>query len=128
MTGNGSRGKRGRGKPKDFGVDFVQIRLTEEHRKELQKSHFGPDDLENALTRLVEAGQKISFVFGDRNDAVICTLTSPENPETKRKACVSSFGPDILSAVMVAWYKYAVLTDGGSWELYQVEEEERVFG
>lgn len=128
MAGKGSQGRRSSNGRKDFGVDFVTIRLSDAQKAEIKETPFSFEDLENALTRWVESGQKVSFTWGDRNGAIICTLTSKENPETKRKACVSSFGPDVITAAMVAWYKFAVLTDGGNWELYEVDEEERMFG
>jgi hypothetical protein len=122
------RSNSGRGKKQDFGVDFVNIRLSTEEKRKLASQEWSGDDLANALIRWVENGQKVSFTYSERNESVICSLTSPEDPVSHRRCSVSSFGPDAAEAAKVAWYKFAVLTDGGNWHLYEVDDEFGAYG
>jgi len=121
-------GRSSNRKAQDFGVDFVNIPLDKAQKAELVAQQWTGEDLSNALNRLAEAGVKVSFSYVEKNDSVICNITSQADPETGRKTSVSSFGPDASEACKVAWYKWAVLTDGGQWHLYQVEDELSAYG
>lgn len=107
----------------DFGVDFVEVPLTADQKKELYEGTYTAEDLLNGMVHMVEAGFKVSLSYSERSSSYIATYTGPADVDTGRKAACSSHGPSVDVALAAAVYKWTVITDGGNWDLNEVVGE-----
>lgn len=107
-------------KASDWGVDFVDVPLSSEVKRDLFENPYSPGDLISALVEMVESGIKLSVVWNEKSSAYICTVTSPVDPTTGRKVAMSSFAPSVDVAMSAAVYKWRLLTDGGGWQLDEI--------
>jgi hypothetical protein len=97
-------------------IDFINIYLSED---EQQKFHDwsiskdrGFDDFEELLGLLVNAGYKISIKPDYDNDCYVVSTTGEENTPN-HNCCVSSRSDDLEEALMLAYYKVAVISAWG---------------
>jgi hypothetical protein len=121
-------GSRGNGQKVDYGVDFANVRLSDDEKRMLFEETPSDGDLMSEIIRNAESGFKFTLSWNERNGSYIATFTSEKNPETGRKTGISGFGPDVSLAVSAAIYKLAKVTDGGNWQLDDITEEWSTIG
>lgn len=99
----------------DYGVKFLQVRLTPADREHVKKEvSISPENLVSSLQAIVEQSIKVSFAYGEKNDAIICTFTATahDSAGNPAKLAYSSFGPDVSVALALSLYKHNTMFDG----------------
>lgn len=99
---------------KDFGVKFIQVKLSPEDRDRIKKEmSLAPDSIVEGLERVLTQGIKVSFSYGERNDAIICTFTGSVTDAAggSSKLAYSSFGPNACIAFASSLWKHVVMFD-----------------
>lgn len=108
-----ARSKQGRGAGKlsseetKYGVEFVNIHLTDDDKQAIRQVDVSDVDLFLELERLVDNGYKVSMSYDLANTGAIVSVTAQKgcSVEANSGKCITSRGPDFRGAIVCSLYK-----------------------
>ena len=101
---------RGNVESTKWGVEFVNIRLTEGDIEAIEQLDLSVEDVYLELERLADSGYKVSLSYDTTNNCGIASITGQKGctPDTNAGKCITSRGPDVRSSCLVMLYKLRV--------------------
>jgi hypothetical protein len=99
-----------------YGVDFVNLRLTDEDKKEFSEwAYEHSSDVLTYLEQLIGSGYKLSLNEDEENHCFIAAVTGGQDNRDNKNKCLISRAPDLLEVLQIALYKHFVVCDAGDW-------------
>lgn len=93
-------------------VDFVNVVLSKDQKKQLMAWDVKGEVTFDAITRLVSDGFKLSVSADRAHDCVGAYLTSPKATDGSRQQCLAARGPDMFGAFRALVFKHSIILDG----------------
>lgn len=91
---------------------FVDVSLTDADREVLRETRIDLDETMLLLVDVINTGHKVSFSKKADKPSVVCTFTGTLDNAQNAGWALSSFAPDLLSAMRVNLYKHFTIAHG----------------